>query len=136
MVSEGGILGPEELNGLAKRALDAAFRMHSALGPGLLESAYCACLLHELRLDGLNVQSEVPVPVVYRGAKLTDVGYRIDLLVERELIVEVKSLETIAPVHLAQLVSYLKLADRRLGLLINFNVERLRDGIYRRVNRL
>jgi GxxExxY protein len=116
--------------------LDAAFRMHTALGPGLLESAYCACLIHELRLGGLNVRSEVPVPVVYQGEKLADVGYRIDILVENELVVEVKSLETIAPVHLAQLVSYLKLADRRLGLLINFNVERLRDGIYRRVNRL
>ena len=129
-------MGPEELNGWAKRALDAAFRVHSELGPGLLESAYCACLLHELRLDGLNVQSEVPVPVVYRGVKLADVGYRIDILVENEIVVEVKSLEAIAPVHLAQLVSYLKLADRRLGLLINFNIERLRDGIYRRVHRL
>jgi GxxExxY protein len=78
----------------------------------------------------------VPVQVVYRGVKLTDVGYRIDILVEGQVVVEVKSLEAVAPVHLAQLVSYLKLADRRLGLLINFNVERLRDGIYRRVHRL
>lgn len=124
------------MNLVAKRALDAAFRVHSVLGPGLLESAYCACLAHELKVDGLRVMIEVPVPVVYKGTRLADVGYRIDILVEAELVIEVKSLDTIAPVHLAQLVSYLKLADKRLGLLLNFNVERLRDGIYRRVNRL
>ena len=127
-------MGPEELNGLAKRVLDGAFRVHSALGPGLLESAYCACLIFELAQSGLEISTEVPVPVVYQGVKLADVGYRIDILVANELVIEVKSIETIAPVHLSQLVSYLKLSDRRLGLLINFNVERLRDGIYRRVN--
>lgn len=128
------ILGPEELNGLAKRVLDAAFRVHTALGPGLLESAYCACLVFELAQDGIEIRTEVPVPVVYQGVKLADVGYRIDILVANELVIEVKSIETVAPVHLSQLISYLKLSDRRLGLLINFNVERLRDGIYRRVN--
>ena len=84
----------------------------------------------------MEVKTEVPVPLVYDGVKLTEVGYRIDILLENELVIEVKSLETIAPVHLSQLISYLKLSNRRLGLLINFNVESLRHGIYRRVNKL
>ncbi|HEY5328876.1 MAG TPA: GxxExxY protein [Acidobacteriaceae bacterium] len=129
-------MSPDELNSLAKRTLDAAFRVHTTLGPGLLESAYTACLVYELRKLGLKVETEVPVPIVYEGVKLTDVGYRIDILVAGELVIEVKSLEGIAAVHVAQLVSYLRLADRRIGLLLNFNVERLRDGIYRRVNKL
>lgn len=124
----------EELNALAERTLDAAYRIHSTFGPGLLESAYTACLVFELHRMGLDVKTEVPVPIVYEGVKLSDVGYRIDILVGNELVVEVKSLEAIAPVHLSQLVSYLKLSNRRLGLLLNFNVERLKDGIYRRVN--
>lgn len=122
------------LNTLSKRVLDAAFAVHTALGPGLLEAAYKACLTAELRSNGLRVDTEVPVPVVYRGEKLADVGYRIDLLVEKELIIEIKALETIAPVHKAQLLSYLRLSKRRLGLLINFNVESLRDGIVRKIN--
>ena len=126
---------PDELNALTKRVLGAAYQVHSTLGPGLLESAYSACLVHELRKLGLEVATEVPVPVVYDGVKLTDIGFRIDILVQRELVVEVKSVEAVLPVHLLQLVSYLKLSDRRLGLLLNFNVERLREGIYRRVNR-
>ena len=125
----------EELDILSKRVLDAAFRVHTVFGPGLLESAYTACLVYELRQSGLDVKTEVPVPVVYDGVKLTDVGFRIDILVANELVLEVKSLEAIAPVHLLQLVSYLKLSDRRLGLLLNFNVEHLREGIYRRVHR-
>ncbi len=124
----------EALNELAKRVLDAAFRVHTALGPGLLESAYQACLVYELHKVGLEVATEVPVPVVYDGVKLTDVGYRIDILVAQQVVIEVKSIEVVAPVHLSQLVSYLKLSNRRLGLLLNFNVDRLRDGIYRRVN--
>jgi GxxExxY protein len=124
----------EELNALAERTLDAAYRIHSTFGPGLLESAYTACLVFELHRMGLDVKTEVPVPIVYEGVKLSDVGYRIDILVGNELVIEVKSLEAIAPVHLSQLVSYLKLSNRRLGLLLNFNVERLKDGIYRRVN--
>jgi GxxExxY protein len=127
---------PDELNELAKRALDAAFRVHSVFGPGLLESAYTACLVYELQKADLEVKTEVPVPVVYDHIKLTDVGFRIDILVANELVIEVKALEAIAPVHVAQLVSYLKLSNRRLGLLLNFNVEHLRDGIYRRVNKL
>jgi GxxExxY protein len=126
---------PVELNALARKTLDAAFRVHTVFGPGLLESAYTACLVHELRKLGLDVKTEVPVPIVYEGVKLTDVGYRIDILVANELVVEVKSLEKVAPVQLSQLISYLKLSNRRLGLLINFNVESLRDGIYRRVNK-
>jgi GxxExxY protein len=122
------------LNTLSRQVLDAAFAVHTALGPGLLEAAYEACLLAELRARGLYVEVEVPVPVVYRGEKLADVGYRIDLLVERELVIEIKALETIAPVHKAQLLSYLRLSGRRLGLLINFNVESLRDGIVRKIN--
>lgn len=125
-----------ELNALATRVLDAAFVVHRHLGPGLLEAAYKSCLLHELRLAGLAVEAEVAVPVVYRGEKLAEIGYRIDLLVERELVLEIKSVEVVAPVHQAQLLSYLKLSDRRLGLLINFNVPMLKDGIWRRVNRL
>ena len=127
---------PDELNSLARRTLDAAFHVHSTIGPGLLESAYTACLVYELRKAGLSIATEVPVPIVYDGVKLTDVGYRIDILVENDLVIEVKSMETIAPVHLSQLISYLKLSDRRLGLLLNFNVESFRHGIYRRVNRL
>lgn len=98
--------------------------------------AYRACLAYELRKTGVEVQAEVPVAVIYDGTRLSDVGYRIDLLVEHELIVEIKAVETVAPVHWAQLVSYLKLAEKRLGLLLNFNVVRLQDGIYRRVNGL
>lgn len=124
----------DSLNGLAKAALDAAFAVHSELGPGLLESTYKACLAYELSKRGLRAMVEVPVPVVYDGKKLADVGYRVDLLVEGELIVEVKAVEAVAPVHVAQLVSYLRLSNKRLGLLLNFNVVSLRDGIYRRVN--
>jgi GxxExxY protein len=111
--------------------LDAAFRVHSTFGPGLLESAYTACLVYELRKSGFDVKTEV-----YDQVKLGDVGFRIDILVANELVIEVKALEAIAPVHVAQLVSYLKLADRRLGFLLNFNVEHFKDGIYRRVNQL
>lgn len=125
---------PDELNKLSKQVLDAAYRVHTQLGPGLLESAYSACFVYELRKSALDIKTEVPVPVVYDNVKLTDIGFRIDILVANELVIEVKSLEAIAPVHLSQLTSYLKLSNRRLGLLLNFNVESLRDGIYRRVN--
>jgi GxxExxY protein len=124
-----------KLNAISAQVLDAAFRVHSALGPGLLESAYVACLAHELRKAGLQVRTEVPVPVVYDGVQLADVGYRIDILVEEQLVVEVKSVEALAPVHHAQVISYLKLSNRRLGLLINFNVARLVDGISRKANK-
>ena len=124
----------DELNALSNRVLDAAYRVHTQFGPGLLESAYTACFVYELQKAGMDVKTEVPVPVVYDGLKLADVGFRIDVLVADEIVVEMKSLEAIAPVHLSQLTSYLKLSSRRLGFLLNFNVESLRDGIYRRVN--
>jgi len=107
--------------------------VHTQLGPGLLEASYFACLHYELRKRGMSVQTEVSVPVVYDGCKLLDVGYRIDMLVEVELIVEIKA---IAPVHRAQLLGYLRHSGKRLGLLLNFNVTSLRDGIVRQVNRL
>jgi GxxExxY protein len=108
-------------------------RVHSELGPGLLESTYTACLQHELRKAGFKSDAQVGLPVVYDGVKL-DLGYRIDLLVEDLVIVELKSVDAIAPVHQAQIISYLKLSGRSLGLLINFNVAHLKDGIKRFVN--
>lgn len=123
------------LNQITAQIVDAAMKVHSALGPGLLESAYEACLAYELRQRGLQVLTQVGLPVVYNEVKL-DVGYRIDLMVENAVIVEVKSVEAIGPVHLAQVITYLKLSDRRLGLLLNFNVARLKDGIKRIVNKL
>ncbi len=123
------------MNDVAKLTLDSAFRVHTAFGPGLFESAYSACLLYDLRNSGVAGQDGSSGTVVYQGVKMTDTGYRLDILVEEELVVEVKALEAIAPIHLTQLVTYLKLSDKRLGLLLNFNGERLRDGIYRRVNR-
>ena len=112
--------------------ITAALKVHSALGPGLLESSYQACLLHELRTMGVHAEAQVGLPVIYGKVKL-DVGYRIDLLVENLVIVELKSVDAIAPVHEAQLLSYLKLSGKSLGLLINFNVTHLKDGIRRLV---
>jgi GxxExxY protein len=108
-------------------------RVHSALGPGLLESAYEACLAHELRKAGLRVETQVALPVVYDGIRL-DVGYRIDILVEDAVIVEIKACDAITAVHQAQLMSYLKLSGKTLGLLINFHVAHLKNGIKRIVN--
>jgi len=108
-------------------------KVHSVLGPGLLESAYQACLAHELRSRGLEVAAQVPLPVVYEGFKL-EVGYRIDLVVERRVVVEVKSVEAIHPIHEAQLLSYMRLSGIPVGLLINFNVLHLRGGIKRMVD--
>jgi len=122
------------LQALSKQVVEAALAVHTQLGPGLLESSYVACLKYELEKRGLRVECEVPVPLVYDGQRLNDVGYRMDLLVCRELVIEVKALEAIAPVHEAQLVSYLKHSGRRLGLLLNFNVTHMRDGICRKVN--
>jgi GxxExxY protein len=118
-------------NALAKIALDCAFRVHTVLGPGLLESAYKACLAIELRKAGLSVAIEYPVPLHYEGEIVADIGYRMDLLVEALLVIEVKAVEALHPVHAAQVLSYLKLSERKLGLLINFNVVHLRDGIKR-----
>jgi GxxExxY protein len=125
---------PEELNTLTGHVIEAAMAVHTVLGPGLLESTYEACLAFELQNRGVSVRTQVPLPVVYQGQKL-EIGYRIDLLIAESVIVEVKAVEAIAPVHRAQLLSYLKLSDRRLGLLLNFNVVHMRDGIIRMVNK-
>ena len=117
-------------NEISGEIVNAAMKVHSALGPGLLESAYAACLRHELIKRGLRVASEVPVPVVYDGIKL-EAGYKLDLLVEDTVIVELKAIEALAPIHQAQIVSYLKLAHKPIGLLINFHSLHLRDGIKR-----
>jgi GxxExxY protein len=117
---------------LTARIIGAAITVHKALGPGLLESAYHSCLKFELASEGLSVDSEVPVPLDYRGHRL-DCGYRIDLLVERRVIVEVKAVERLQPIHEAQLLTYLRLAGKSIGLLLNFNSPYLRDGIKRMV---
>jgi len=113
--------------------ITAAMRVHTELGAGLLESAYQACLHHELHVAGFRSGCQVGLPVVYRGVKL-EIGYRMDLLVEDLVVVEVKSVDAISPVHQAQVISYLKLSGRGIGLLINFNVVHLKDGIKRFVN--
>ena len=123
----------ESLNLLSNRVIGAALRVHDELGPGMLESAYEACLSYELLDQGLAVERQKPVPVIYRGNRL-DCGYRIDLLVEERLIVEVKAIERIEKVHCAQLRSHLRFSKLKLGLLINFNVRSLRDGLKRIVN--
>ncbi len=121
---------PEEVNRVAATVIDAAVKVHKALGPGLLESVYETCLAHELRIRGLNVELQVPVPIVYEGLRL-DSALRIDLLIDRCVIVELKAVECLLPVFEAQLLSYLRLTGKRLGLLINFNVPLLKDGIKR-----
>jgi GxxExxY protein len=113
--------------------VDAALGVHSALGPGLLENAYRACLAYELRKRGFKVLTEVELPVIYDGIRI-DVGYRVDLIVERVVVVEVKAVSKLAPIHEAQLLSYLKLGGYRVGLLINFHSARLKDGIRRMMN--
>ena len=110
-----------------------AIEVHRRLGPGLLESAYETCLCRELFLRGIRFQQQVPLPVQYRGLQL-DCGYRLDIVVERSVIVEVKALSRVLPVYRAQVLTYLKLTNLRLGLLINFNVEVLRRGLYRIIN--
>ena len=122
-----------ELNEITEAIIGAAIEVHRALGPGLLESAYVTCLVYELRERGFKVLQEVPLPLVYKEVKL-DCGYRLDLLVNDAVIVEVKSVERLAPVHEAQLLSYLKLADCKIGLLINFNVKMLKYGVKRLAN--
>jgi len=117
---------------ISHEIIGAAMKVHSELGPGLLESSYEACLAYELRKAGLHVETQVGLPVVYDGVRL-EVGYRIDLLVENLVVVEVKSVDAIAPIHEAQLMSHMKLSGRSLGRLINFNVVHLKDGIKRRV---
>ena len=122
-----------EVNQVSGIVVDASMKVHSALGPGLLESAYEACLIRELRKRGLRVESQVPISIIYDGETL-DVGYRADLVVEGLVLVELKSIDAVLPIHKAQLLSYLRLSGKEVGLLINFNVERLKDGIKRVIN--
>jgi GxxExxY protein len=117
-------------NKITGEIVDAAIKVHSILGPGLLESAYETCLAYELRKRGFNIENQVLLPIVYDEVKL-DAGYRLDLLVEDQVIVELKAAETMNPVFEAQLLSYLKLSKKRLGLLINFHVQLLKNGIKR-----
>ncbi len=117
---------------MAKQVVDAAFAVHSALGPGLLESVYETCLAHELGKRGLGVERQLPLPVVYDGV-LLEAALRLDLLVAGCVVVELKAVDQLLPVHQAQVLTYLKLSGHRLGLLINFNVPRIRDGIRRLV---
>ncbi|MFC1731792.1 GxxExxY protein [candidate division KSB1 bacterium] len=113
-----------------KMVLDCSFQVHTALGPGLLESAYEECMYYELLKSGLNVKKQIALPLIYKEVKL-DAGYRIDLLVEKKVIVEIKSIESLAEIHLAQILTYMKLSGCKLGLLVNFNVRQLKDGIKR-----
>jgi GxxExxY protein len=121
---------PDKVNESSKCVVDSAFTVYKALGPGLLESAYESCMVHELNKKGLKVVRQLPVPIIYDGVKI-DAGYRIDLLVDECLIVELKAVETLLPIHEAQTLTYLKLMDLRLALLINFNVDQLKKGIKR-----
>lgn len=127
------IAGHIELNTVSASIVDSAIAVHRELGPGLLESAYEACLAFELSERGIRVQRQVELPVVFRGHNV-DAGYRLDLLVEDLVIVELKAVEQISPLHKAQLLSYLKLSSKPIGLLMNFNVRLLKDGITRLAN--
>ena len=124
---------PDSLNALSWKIIQCAITVHSTLGPGLLESAYLACLIVELRHAGLRVATEVSVPIVYRGLEL-ECGYRLDLLVEGTVILELKAIAAILPIHEAQLVTYLKWTGKPLGLLLNFNVPLMKNGIVRKIN--
>lgn len=117
---------------MARKVLDAAFAVHSALGPGLLESVYEMCLLHELQSRGISATRQLALPVIYRDLRLEG-AFRLDLLVDDRVVVEVKAAEKASPLFEAQLLTYLRLSRKRLGLLINFNVPRLKDGIRRMV---
>jgi len=121
------------LEQVAEQIIGAAIAVHRAHGPGLLESTYEACLLYELTQQGLKVEAQSPLPIVYREVKL-DCGYRLDLLVEEIVIVELKSVDRLAPIHTAQLISYLKMSGCKVGLLINFNETLLKNGIVGKVN--
>ncbi len=122
-------------NEISKITVDCAFKVHKALGPGLLESAYEECLYYELKKTGLKIEKQKPLPLIYEEVKL-EIGYRIDLIIENKFIVEVKSVEALNDVHLAQVLTYLKLSKCKLGMLINFNVSLIKNGIKRVVNGL
>ncbi|HEY1678219.1 MAG TPA: GxxExxY protein [Candidatus Sulfotelmatobacter sp.] len=123
----------DRLDAITRRIIGAAIEVHKRLGPGLLESAYEVCLAYELRQLGLKLEQQKPLPVLYREVKL-DCGYRLDLAVEDSVVVEIKAIEQLAPIHDAQLLSYLRLSEKRVGLIINFHVRVLENGIKRIVN--
>jgi GxxExxY protein len=123
------------INNLSSRIIGAAIAVHKALGPGLLESTYEECISHELSIGGLSLERQKPLPVQYKGINL-DCSYRLDVVVENAIILELKSCEKIEPIHKAQLLTYLKLSGFKLGLLLNFNVILMREGIVRIVNEL
>ncbi|MGD9928713.1 MAG: GxxExxY protein [Mangrovibacterium sp.] len=122
-----------EYERIAKHIVNAAFEVHKELGPGLFESVYEVCLVEELRNRGLYVESQVKIPVVFKG-KILEKEFIVDLLVENSIIIELKAVEVLLPVHEVQLVTYLKLADKKLGFLINFNVSLIKIGIHRKIN--
>jgi GxxExxY protein len=124
-----------DINKLSSRIIAAAIEVHKALGPGLLESGYEECICHELSLGGLSLERQKPLAVQYKGIDL-DCGYRLDVVVENAIILELKSCDKIEPIHKAQLLTYLRLSGLKLGLLLNFNVPLMRDGIVRIVNEL
>lgn len=121
---------PEETEKLAKTIIDAAYKVHSTLGPGLLESVYEKCLIYELKVRGIKFQEQVAVPIIYGEVKI-DAGFRIDIIIEDAIIIELKAVESHNPLYEAQLLTYLKLTKKRLGLLINFNVPVIKQGIKR-----
>ncbi len=123
----------DRLDQITRRIIGASIEVHKALGPGLLESAYQVCLVFELRQMGLKVEEQKPLPVVYKDVKL-DCGYRLDLVVEDAVMVEIKAVERLSPIHDAQLLSYLPLSHKKVGLLLNFHVRVLKDGLKRVVN--
>jgi len=119
-----------DLNTITHEILDSAYKVHTALGPGMLESAYKACLAYELRKKGLIVEEEKPVPLIYEEIKL-ECGYRMDLLIENQVVVELKTVDSFTDVHFAQVLTYLRFSNKKVGLLINFNVKSLKEGIKR-----
>jgi len=123
---------PQGINELSQKVIALAYNVHTALGPGLLESAYKECLFHEIAGSNISVFKEKALPVIYKNVRL-DVGYRVDLMIENRLIVEIKSVDILADIHSAQLLTYLKLSGCRVGLLLNFNVPHLKSGIRRLV---
>lgn len=120
-------------NEISKVVFDCSLKVHKALGPGLLESAYEECLFYELKKTGLKIEKQKPLPLIYEDVKL-EAGYRVDIIIEDKFIIEIKAVEALNDVHLAQLLTYLKLADCKLGMLINFNVTLIKNGIKRVIN--
>lgn len=128
------LLNPDEIDRLTETVIGAAIEVHRAIGPGLLESAYEECLAFELSLRGLRFERQKPLPVRYKGVNL-DCGYKLDLLVENELILEIKAVSSLLPIHEAQVLSYLRMMDLRVGLLLNFHATVLKNGLKRIVNK-